>query len=336
MVIKIGTCGWARLYQAVSPSERQGKSNLQAYAQRYPVVEVNSSFYEIHKISTYKQWRKETPPDFEFTLKCHKSISHKERLKPTDEARRSLRGMVKRGKACGARILLIQTPASLRAEESVFRDAAELLKRTKTEEMSLAWETRGKSWIDKEARRKLARLLEEYEIVHVTDPLKQDPVFFTDIVYLRLHGLPRYNLKYTYTNRELQELYRKLNAYDDEVETVYIFFNNYAMYRDAQRLLTLHRTGKLPASPFGVKSVAWAIRTLEDWPITKSKLIEKCGGWYCWIAPNKSVKLRRILQYFREGKYVDTNDVEKEAERSWHKTGYPSAKQIEESDQLLR
>ena len=136
--------------------------------------------------------------------------------------------------------------------------------------MSLAWETRDKSWMDKEARLRLARLLDENKIIHVTDPLKQDPAFFTDIVYFRLHGLPGYNLKYTYTNRALQELHRKLKAYEDEVETFYIFFNNYAMYRDAQRLLALHRTGKLPASPFGARSVAWTIRTHENRPTTKT------------------------------------------------------------------
>jgi len=80
----------------------------------------------------------------------------------------------------------------------------------------------------------------------------------------------------------------------------------------------------------------WAIRTHENWPITKSKLLEKCGGWYCWIAPNKSLKLRRILQRFRKRKYADMDDIEKEAKRIWHETGYSSAKQVEESDQLLR
>ncbi len=285
MTIKIGTCGWARLYQAVSPSEGEGKSTLQTYAQHYPVVEVNSSFYNFHRISTYKKWREKTHPDFQFTLKCHQSISHKERLKPTDKALKSLRQMVERGKACGARVLLIQTPGSLRAEEDVFHDADRLFERAEREKMALAWETRGKSWVKEEAQQKLAKLLDKHKLVHVTDPLKHDPVFVTDVAYFRLHGLPGYNLRYTYTNHELQELYNKLEAYEDEVETVYVFFNNYAMYRDAQRLLALHRTGKLPPSPFGAKSVAWTLRTFEDWPATKSELQEECRRWYCWIAP---------------------------------------------------
>ncbi|MFQ6065329.1 MAG: DUF72 domain-containing protein, partial [Candidatus Bathyarchaeia archaeon] len=156
------------------------------------------------------------------------------------------------------------------------------------------------------------------------------PTFVTNIAYFRLHGLPGYNLRYTYTNRQLQELYEKLKAYENKVETVYLFFNNYAMYRDAQRLLTLHRTRKLPASPFGAKSVAWTLRTFEDWPTTKSQLQEKCGGWYCWIAPDKTVKLKEIIQYFREREYADANEVEKEAERIWDRTGFPSAQQVEE------
>ena len=158
--------------------------------------------------------------------------------------------------------------------------------------MTLAWETRGKSSMDKEARRKLTRLLHKHKIVHVTDSLKHYPAFFTDIEYFRLQGLFVYNLKYAYTNRELRKFHGKLKACEDEVETVYIFFNNYAMYRDAQRLLTLHRTRKIPASPFGAKAVAWTIRTLEDWPVTKNELLEKCGGWYCRVASKKSVKLR--------------------------------------------
>jgi uncharacterized protein YecE (DUF72 family) len=159
--------------------------------------------------------------------------------------------------------------------------------------MTLAWKTRGKSSMDKEARRKLTRLLHKHKIVHVTHLLKHDPVFFTDIKYFRLHGLFGYNLKYAHTNCELRQLCGKLKACEDEVEIVYIFFNNYATYRDAQRLLPLHRTRKIPASPFGAKTVAWTIRTFEDWPATKNELLEKCGGWHPWAASNKSVNSER-------------------------------------------
>jgi hypothetical protein len=73
------------------------------------------------------------------------------------------------------------------------------------------------------------------------------------------------------------------------------FFNNYAMYRDAKRQLTLHEGGELPPSPFGPRAVGYALRTFEGWPATKKRLLEDCGGWFCWVAPDESVKLREVL-----------------------------------------
>ena len=48
------------------------------------------------------------------------------------------------------------------------------------------------------------------------------------------------------------------------------------------------------------------------------------------------MKLKEILQHSREREYTDTNEAEKEPERIWDETGYPSAKQVEESDELSR
>ncbi|MEA2090156.1 MAG: DUF72 domain-containing protein, partial [Thermoproteota archaeon] len=176
MTVKIGTCGWSRFYQIVPPSERKGKGGLQTYAEHFSVVEINSSFYNLHKVDTYKKWRRETPPNFEFTLKCHQSISHKERLKPTNHALEIMKNMVERAKACGAEILLIQTPGSLRAEERVFQDADKFFEKVETDGLSLAWETRGESWKGEDAQRRLAKLLEKHGITHITDPFKLAPV----------------------------------------------------------------------------------------------------------------------------------------------------------------
>lgn len=330
MTIKIGTCGWSRFYQTVPPSERKGKSLLQTYAEHFSVAEINSSFYNFHNVKTYKKWRRESPPSFEFTLKCHRKISHEERLKPTNSAIETLKKILAGARACEAKILLIQTPGSLRAEQQVFEDADKFFGKVETDRLTLAWETRGESWREKDAQRKLAELLEKHGIIHVTDPFKLAPVFLTDVAYFRLHGLPGYNLKYSYRNRELDELYQKMKAYKKQVKNVYLFFNNYTMYRDAQRLITLKEKGRLPPSPFGSSSVAWTLQTFEDWPTTKTVLLDKCGGWYCWVAPNLSMKLKQILQYFTDKTYRNLDEVEKEADRIWEETDYPSAEDLEE------
>jgi len=328
-MILIGACGWSRLYEAVPPSMRSGKSTLQAYAGLFPVAEINSSFYRFHKTETYRSWRNEVPESFEFTIKCHESISHKARLCTTEETLKAMQKMTDAAEACGAKVLLLQTPASLRAGEETIKEAAPFFQSVKKKGVSLAWETRGKSWEKEEARCALKELLEKFEVVHVTDPLKLEPVFFSGFAYFRLHGLPSYNLNYTYTNNQLLHLYELLKHYEEKAGRVYVLFNNYAMYRDAERFQALNRDGELPSSPFGPRSVWLALRTFEDWPTTKEQLLRRCGLWRCWVEPDRSVELSTILRRFRERHYQGLEDAVEEAERVWKENDYPTAEEVE-------
>ncbi len=328
-MILIGTCGWSRLYQALPPSRRRGRSVLQAYADLFPVAEVNSSFYRFHRVETYRRWREEVPESFEFTIKCHRSITHEERLRATETALGNMQKMAEAAEACGAEALVLQTPASLRAGEKTLREAERFFERAERGGTSLAWETRGESWEGEEARRALRELLERYGIVHVTDPFKIEPVALGEFTYFRLHGLPDYNLRYTYTNGQLLHLYKLLKGYERKTGRVYVLFNNYAMYRDAERLQALHREGELPPTPFGPRSVWWTLRVLEEWPSTKEQLLSRCGRWRCWVEPDRSVELGTILQRFRDRTYTRLEEVLEEAERIWEETGYPTSEEAE-------
>lgn len=321
-MLKVGTCGWTRVYQAFPRSEREGKTVLQWYAQHFPVVEINSSYYKYHKVSTYEKWREETPDHFEFTVKCHKFVSQRPKIEPTREILQSFERTVEGAKACDAKAILIQTPKSLRATREVLEGAERFFDSIDSKGIPLMWETRGESWNESERRRNLALTLEKYGITHVTDPLKLDPTFVKDIAYLRLHGLPGYNLRYTYTNAELRRLHEKVKKYDEKAKTIYVFFNNYAMYRDAERFIHLIRSGELPQSPFGPRSVLYALRPFEDWPATKRMLLRKCGGWFTWVGPDKSVKLKEMLRYVRDREYANLGDLESEVKAIWNRTGF--------------
>jgi len=325
----IGACGWSRLYEAIPPSTRSGKSILQAYARLFPVVEINSSFYRFHKTETYQSWRNEVPESFEFTIKCHESISHKARLRATEESLKAMEKIAEAAEACGAKVLLLQTPASLRAGEETIEEAAAFFESVKKEGITLAWETRGESWEKEEARCALKEILERFEVIHVTDPFKLEPVFLSGFAYFRLHGLPSYNLNYTYTNNQLMHLSALLKQYEERAGRVYVLFNNYAMYRDAERFQALNREGELPPSPFGPRSVWWTLRTFEDWPTTKEQLLRRCGRWRCWVEPNRGVMLSTILQEFREKTYGGLEDVVEEAGTVWLETGYPNSEEVE-------
>jgi len=327
-LILVGTCGWSRLYEFLSPSEREGRSILEAYAELFPVAEVNSSFYKFHKPSTYRGWRRSVPEGFEFTIKCHRSITHEEMMRPTERALEAMDRMYEAAEACDAQILLLQTPASLKPSEEVFSDVEAFFDAVSREGFQLVWETRGSAWEKPEARSRLRAILERFGVVHVTDPLKLMPVVVGDIAYFRLHGLPGYNLKYSYRNAELLELHRRLEALD--VGRIYVFFNNYAMYRDAYRLSILLREGELPPSPFGPESISWALRGFDSWPASKDELLQRCGRWRCWVEPSRAVPLEHILRHLENRTYSSAKELVEEAEGVWRELDYPSAEEVEE------
>ena len=174
-MILIGTCGWSRLYEAVPPSRLKARTALKVYAELFPVVEINSSFYRFHRLETYRKWRQSVPESFEFTVKCHRSITHDLALRPKEEALENMAHMSEAVRACGARVLLLHTPAGLKATQESLKRAKAFFENIQRDEIQLAWETRGTSWETEEARKALREVLEQFDVIHVTDPMKLDP-----------------------------------------------------------------------------------------------------------------------------------------------------------------
>jgi uncharacterized protein YecE (DUF72 family) len=77
----IGTSGWAYAWTRFYPAEVRAADRLGWYASRFRSVEVNTSFYHFPPAATYRKWMRETPPEFVFTLKLHRSITHMYRLR---------------------------------------------------------------------------------------------------------------------------------------------------------------------------------------------------------------------------------------------------------------
>ncbi|HLJ97613.1 MAG TPA: DUF72 domain-containing protein [Gemmataceae bacterium] len=80
--IRIGTCGWS--YQDWSdvfyPKELPAGEYLTFYAERFPVVEVDSTFYHSPSRKTVEGWDERTPPSFGFSLKVPQVITHEKIL----------------------------------------------------------------------------------------------------------------------------------------------------------------------------------------------------------------------------------------------------------------
>jgi uncharacterized protein YecE (DUF72 family) len=80
--IHIGTCGWS--YKDWSgpfyPKELPAGEYLSYYAERYPVVEVDSTFYHSPARRLVEGWRDRTPEPFGFSLKVPQVITHEKML----------------------------------------------------------------------------------------------------------------------------------------------------------------------------------------------------------------------------------------------------------------
>jgi uncharacterized protein YecE (DUF72 family) len=80
--ILIGTSGWSypEWDGTFYPPGMDSSDYLSWYADRFPIVEVDSTFYRVPTRRMVQGWRNRTPSGFRFALKVPQVISHKKQL----------------------------------------------------------------------------------------------------------------------------------------------------------------------------------------------------------------------------------------------------------------
>jgi uncharacterized protein YecE (DUF72 family) len=187
--VYIGRAGWSlsRAEQAHVPAE--GTSILERYARRFLAVEINSSFYRPHRPTTYARWSACVSPEFRFSVKIPKRVTHELRLVGTEPV---LDAFLAEATHLGEQLgpLLVQVPPSFAYEERVARGFFEALRAR--HEGAVAFEPRHSTWFTDD----VDQLLVELRIARVAaDPTRVpaagEPAGWPGIVYYRLHGSPR-------------------------------------------------------------------------------------------------------------------------------------------------
>ncbi len=243
--VHIGCCGWSYMKKRdfAELLSRPSRSILQAYAQLFETVEINSTFYRIPRVATASKWREESTeirPDFHFTLKAFKGITHLHRFGTGSQPLFALVADV--CTALSARIVLFQTPESFLPSPENVRKLKLFFGSIKPGGLSLVWEPRGK-W-EQEA---IAGLCQELHLVHGVDPLRNAPLAYgkEGIAYFRIHGFGVPSMyRYDFSEKELEQLHSRIVALPDTVRDVYVFFNNVFCYENARRFAG--RFGYLP------------------------------------------------------------------------------------------
>ncbi len=239
MELLVGCCGWDYLRGedlGIANWRSRYPHKLALYAAHFPVVEVNSTFYRLPRVTTAERWRAladGVDETFEFTVKVNREVTHRARFRG-EKALDAFRRTLEIATALRSRVLLLQTPPSFGPEPKNVEALRMFLEKIPRGEVQLVWEPRG-NW----GEELVAGIVREYGLVHCSDPFRRMPIPQGPFVYVRLHGSPpgKRMYRYTYTDSDLEWLKGRIAAL--RKERVYVLFNNDTMYRDALRFRKL-------------------------------------------------------------------------------------------------
>jgi uncharacterized protein YecE (DUF72 family) len=248
-MIKVGCCGFP--------------IGMKEYFEKFRLVEIQSTFYNIPKPKTVAAWRNMAGENFEFSVKAWQAITHPSTsptwkraqikidvedrdhygfFRPTREVFEAWKKTREICHLLKARICLIQCPSSFVAEEQNVTNMREFFSKIDRQGLTIAWEPRGQSWSDANVK----RLCQELDLTHCVDPFAANPVLTprSKIAYFRLHGRPpgKAMYRYKYTDQDLRWLAKKTKGLEASGLTIYCLFNNISMRDDAERLTCLINT----------------------------------------------------------------------------------------------
>lgn len=167
-MITIGLAGWGdhdKIYKTgVKPQDK-----LKEYSNYFSVVEVDSSYYAIHKDSTYYRWVTESPVNFSFLVKAYQGMTGHTRQEFSkadtdimfDNFKESISPVLESGKL---KAVLFQYPPWFDCN----RNNVNIIRATKErmEGIPVALEFRNQSWFNPEMREKTLTFMREEGWIH--------------------------------------------------------------------------------------------------------------------------------------------------------------------------
>jgi len=200
---------------------------LSFYAQVFDSVELNTTFYAIPSASTVRSWAQRTPPEFVFTAKMPRAITHDKKLLGVDK---ELSAFVDRISLLGDKLgaVVVQFPPSF--TQGRFEDRLRAFLPLLPRDRRFAVEFRGRSWKDE----RVFELLREFDVAWVINHWQDlPPVIETtaSFAYFRFVG---FHDQFTYLGQlqrdrweELVSWARTIKEMATHLERIYIYVNNH-------------------------------------------------------------------------------------------------------------
>jgi uncharacterized protein YecE (DUF72 family) len=233
--IRIGCSGWYYWHwkRVVYPEGLPSSRWFDHYQQAFDTVELNAPFYHWPRLTTVQNWARQALPDFRYSVKVNRRITHLKRFNGT---RRLVREFSEFAGVLGQRMgcFLFQLPPSFQYTPARLRAIVRQLDPRHRN----AVEFRHRTWWNDEvfAAFRSARLI----FCSVSAPrLPDELVKTTDAVYVRFHGASQW-YRHDYSDRELKAWAQRLCAC--RAREIWAYFNNDfqgCAFRNAQALKRL-------------------------------------------------------------------------------------------------
>jgi len=235
-----GTCGY--FYDdwkdSFYPKDLRSSEYLRFYSLIFSFVELDFSWYSMPKAESLAAMADQTPSDFSFALKAHKSLTHEigeDWAESADRFARAAEVLAEKDKLAA---VLIQLPFRFSYTAENRNYLGELC--TALSAFPLVVEFRNDVWyqarvFDELAKRKIALALLDRPDLPGLPP--ETETLTADLAYIRFHGrnaetwwngdaTSRYD--YDYSDRELKDRARSLAALSRRASKVIATFNNHA------------------------------------------------------------------------------------------------------------
>ena len=222
MQIRIGTSGWhykhwvGRYY----PGDIRPEHMLEHYLQDFDTVELNNTFYQLPKESSFQAWRQAAPAKFLFAVKGSRFITHMIKLKDPD---RGISNFMPRAELLGRKLgpVLWQLPPGWKVNVERLEEFLSRLPK----KIRYAFELRNPTWMTDEVYevlRKYNAAFCIYELAGYVSPIE----ITADWTYIRLHGPTPFKYQGSYTDRQLTAWAKRIEEWKSKLAAAYVYFDN--------------------------------------------------------------------------------------------------------------